>query len=109
MINLNKVILRIDDYTVKAVQFTEVTKEQMLAINKDLGAQAFQEKYLDILLESYNDGDTFIPLFYKDGGSSYIELKDWLYIRDGEVYATPALSKIVDVVMEIREEIGNEH
>lgn len=108
MSKLNKVILRINGYTIKAVQFTELTREQMLAINRELGAQAFQEKYFDSILESYNDGDELIPLFYKDGGSSYIELKDWLYVRNGEVYATPALSKIVDVIMEIREEIEND-
>ena len=108
MIKLNKVILRIDGYTIKAVQFTEPTKEQMLAINKYLGAQAFQEKYLDILLGSYHDGDIFIPLFYKDGGSSYIDLYDWLYVRNGEVYATNSLHKLVDVIMEIREEIEND-
>ena len=108
MTKLNKVILRIDGYTIKAVQFTEPSKEQMLSINKELGAQAFQEKYLDSILESYHDGDTFIPLFYKDGGSSYIDLYDWLYVRNGEVYATNSLHKLVDVIMEIREEIEND-
>lgn len=108
MSKLNKVILRIDGYTIKAVQFTEPTKEQMLAINKYLGAQAFQEKYLDIILEGYHDGDTFIPLFYKDGGSSWIELYDWLYVRNGEVYTAGTFNNLRYVIKEINEsEVAN--
>lgn len=108
MSKLNKSITRIDGYTIKAVQFTEVTKEQMLAINKFLGAQAFQEKFIYDILDSYNDGDKLIPLFYRNGYSSFIELKDWLYVRNEEVYAAGPLTKIVDVIIEIREEIEND-
>ncbi len=108
MNKLNKSITRIDGYTIKAVQFTEVTKEHMLAINKHLGAQAFQEKYIDDILDSYNDGDKLIPLFYRNGYSSFIELKDWIYVRNEEVYATETLAKIVDAITEIREEIEND-
>ena len=105
---LNKSITRIDGYTIKAVQFTEATKEQMLAINKHLGAQAFQEKYIDDILDSYNDGDKLIPLFYKNGCSSFIELEDWLYVRNEEVYATGSLDRMVEVIIEIRDEIEKE-
>ena len=105
MNKLNKSVTRIDGYTIKAVQFTEVTKEHMLAINKYLGAQAFQEKYIDDILDSYNYGYKLIPLFYRNGYASFIELKDWLYVGNEEVYATKTLAKVVDAITEIREEI----
>lgn len=102
MTSLNKIQIKVNgNFIIKAAQFTEATKEQMIAINKYLGAQAFQEKYIGDILDSFNDGDKLIPLFYKNGYSSFIELKDWVYVRDGEVYATESLSKLADVMTKI--------
>lgn len=104
MINLNTIRLSINDkHHLKAVQFTSVNKEQMLAINKYLGVQAFQEKYLDDIIDSYKDGDDLIPIFYKNGGVSSIELRDWLYVKGSEVYSISNLSNLADVVIEISE------
>ena len=111
MIELNTIQIKVDGrFAIKAVKFTEVTKKQMLSINKFLGAQAFQEKYIDAILYGYKDGDKLIPLFYKDGHSSFIEHGDWLYVKDGEVYAVYSFSEIVDDIMNMckESEVSNE-
>lgn len=84
MVELSTISLTIDSKTdIKAVQFTEVSKEQMMAINKYLGAQAFQEEHLDDIIEGFNDGDKLIPLFYKNGDVSWIDLNDWVFVDEG--------------------------
>ncbi|MGL5261407.1 MAG: hypothetical protein ACRC9P_03380 [Bacteroides sp.] len=104
MINLNTIQLSINGkHHLKTVQFTSVNKEQMLAINRYLGVQAFQEKYLDDIIDSYKDGDDLIPIFYKNGRASSIELRDWLYLEGGEVYSTSNLSSLADILIEASE------
>jgi len=104
MNNLNTIQLSINDkHHLKAVQFTSVNKEQMLAINKYLGVQAFQEKYLDDIIDSYKDGDDLIPIFYNNGGVDSIRLGNWLYVKGSEVYSISDLSSLTDAVIEISE------
>lgn len=109
MTNLNTIQLNSNSgHHFKAVQFTSASKEQMLAINKYLGAQAFQEKYLNNIISGYNDGDKLIPLFYKNGDVSLIELKDWLFVKGGEVHAVCTITSLIDNATEVlRKEFRN--
>lgn len=110
MDELNKIELTINGkIAFTAVQFTASTKKQMLAINATLGAQAFQEKFIDLILTAYNeDGDKFIPIFYRNGATSFIEMGDWIYVKKGEVYVADDLTSLADVIISIKgSEVGN--
>lgn len=109
MTNLNTIQLNSNSgHHFKAVQFTSASKEQMLAINKYLGVQAFQSKYIDDILDSFKDGDELIPIFYKNGGVGCIELKDWIYVRGGEIYTSSDFSNLINGLTEISEsEVNN--
>lgn len=110
MNKLSTISLTIDSKTdIKAVQFTEVSKEQMMAINKYLGAQAFQEEHLDDIIEGFNDGDKLIPLFYKNGDVSWIDLNDWVFVDEGEVHAVCTITSLFDDMTEmVIKELSNE-
>ena len=97
MNSLSTISLMIDDKTeIKSVQFTDVSKEHMQAINKYLGAQAFQEEHLDDIIEGFNDGDDLVPLFYKNGDVGWIELNDWVFVVGGEVHAVCTIVSLFD-------------
>ena len=110
MIELSTISLTIDGKTnIKAIQFTEASREQMLAINKYLGAQAFQKEHLDDIIEGFNDGDKFIPLFYKNGDVSWIDLNDWVFVAGGEVHAVCTITSLFDNMTEmVIKELSNE-
>ena len=90
--------------TLSLVQFTRADKEHMLAINKHLGVQAFPEKYINNIIDGYNDGDELIPVFHKDGTADIVVLGDWLYVKNGEVYSVGTYGHLVDLVINILEE-----
>lgn len=92
------------DSILHVVLFSKVEKEHMTAINNYLGVQVFQEKYIDSIIDGYNDGDQLIPIFHKDGSVENINLGDWLYVKNGEVYSAGNDDHLMDLVVRLLRE-----
>ena len=98
------------DSILHVVLFSKVEKEHMIAINNYLGVQVFQEKYIDSIINGYNDGDQLIPIFHKDGSVENVSPGDWLYVKNGEVYSAGNNDHLMDLVVRLlrESEVNNE-
>ena len=98
------------DSILRVVLFSKVEKEHMIAINNYLGVQVFQEKYIDNIINGYNDRDQLIPIFHKDGSVENVSPGDWLYVKNGEVYSAGNNDHLMDLVVELlrESEVGND-
>lgn len=96
------------DSILHVVLFSKVEKEHMIAINNYLGVQVFQEKYIDSIINGYNNVDQLIPIFHKDGSVELIRPGDWLYFKNGEAYSAGNNDHLMDLAVKLlKESEGN--